>query len=315
MNRFEQAFRLLPDLVVITDAYWYIIDYNHEPPFAGFRKGKLLSRYMPDCTELPHDKYSFAGKVYQRSVSAVYEDQICVGYVAYLADITEKEQLVEMRRRKTAQMDEMIRKQKQANAELEDYARQVRELNDYEEQLRIARAIHDDAGHAVTQLNMISRMCLLLRGRDQKEYDRLLGEGIAICRNSARDMGQDGSRSLKEMLEDFRASSPFPIELVITGEEPDFAAELRKVIMGVCREAYHNTIAHSMADKLMVRVCMTAEELTVQIEDNGSFHGVLEKGFGLTVMEENVRASGGTLVLTAQEGRGFGVLAKWRARS
>ena len=33
MDVFEQAFRLLPDTVIITDVYWYILDFNHTAPF------------------------------------------------------------------------------------------------------------------------------------------------------------------------------------------------------------------------------------------------------------------------------------------
>ena len=315
MNRFKQIFRLLPDIVLITDAYWYILDYNRMPPFEGFRKGTLLSRYMPDCRHLPHDQYRCRDRVYQRSVSPVYEDQVIVGYVAYLADITEKEQLVQLRRRKSQELKELTGKQQQANRELEDYARQVEALGDYEEQLNIARVIHDDAGHAITELNTISRMCLQLRDSDPQQYDRLIEQGIAICRRALNGMSTDPDISLKQRLERFCASCPFPVELDIRGEEPPFAAGLRDVIMRICKEAYHNTTAHSMADKLMIQVQMTPGELTLYAIDNGRFQGPLEKGFGLTTMEESVRACGGEISFEAEEGSGFGILVKWRADS
>ena len=315
MNRLEQAFRLLPDVVVITDAYWYVLDYNRMPPFENFRKGKSLVRYMPDCKDLPHDQYRCADRIYQRSISPVYEDQICVGYVAYLADITEKEQLIKLRREKSEELKALTHKQQQANRKLEDYARQIKALSDYEEQKNIARAIHDDAGHAITELNTISRMCLQLRGSDPQQYKRLIEQGIAICRRALKGMSADPDASLEQKLERFRASCPFPVELEMTGEEPPFAAGLRDVIMRICKEAYHNTTAHSMADKLRIQVQMTPEEMILHITDNGHFHGPLEKGFGLTAMEEAVHLCGGTLSFETQEGSGFGILVKWRADS
>ena len=312
MEQFEQAFRLLPDTVIITDLYWYILDYNRPGPFEGLKKGRNLSRYMPDCREMPCGRYACHGRVYQRSTSRIYTDGIQGGYVVCLVDITEKEQLVEVRRQKSAELEAMTREQTQANAELEEYARQARTLTDYDEQLRIARAIHDGAGHAMTALNTISRMCLQLKDTDADKYAGLLDEGIAICQRAEHEGIERHFGSLREMLEMFQKTSPFPVCLSMTGEEPPFVAGLLDVIQGVCREAYHNTLSHSLADHLNMEVTMTEQTLTLRITDNGRFHGALEKGFGLRTMEENVRASGGQVHFEAEEGKGFGVVAEWR---
>ena len=311
MEELEQAYRLLPDTVIITDSYWYILDYNRPGPFEGLKKGRNLTRYMPDCRDRPGGVYACNGRVFQRSISDVRADGVQGGHVVYLVDITERERLVEQQRQRRAELDVLTKKQMHANAELEEYARQVRVLTDYEEQLRIARTIHDGAGHAITALNTISRMCLQLRDSDMEKYNRLIDEGIAICRCVEKGRVERRYDSLAEMLEAFRNTSPFPIRLRIAGEEPPFAAGLYDVILGVCREAYHNTLSHSLADRLTIEVQMTKGNLTLRITDNGHFHGILEKGFGLKTMEENVRNSGGQVYFEAEEGKGFGVVVKW----
>ena len=88
--------------------------------------------------------------------------------------------------------------------------------------------------------------------------------------------------------------------------------QLYPVIEEVCKEAYHNTLSHSMADRMMFEVSMDPGSLTIRISDNGSFHGTFEKGFGLSTMEENVRKSGGSISFDVQEGKGFGISAEWR---
>ena len=315
MDMFEQAFRTLPDTVIITDVYWYIIDFNREGPFGRLKKGRNLTNYMPDCQEQPRDRYACGGRVYKRSVSPVHEGGVPAGYVVYMADITEKERLTELRRKKNEELKELVRKQAQANAELEEYVRQAEALNDYGEQVRIARAIHDNDGHAITALNTISRMCLMLRSSDPAEFRRLIAEGTAICRRTAKEQDPSAGRTLPQLLEDFRSGRPFPVDLSVTGEEPAFAAPLHEVILRMCKEAYHNTLSHSMADRLAIEARMAPDRLTVRITDNGSFHGTLEKGFGLTAMEENVTASGGTLIFETEEGKGFGITAEWRKSS
>ena len=73
MDQFEQAFRTLPDTVIITDAYWYIIDFNRESPFGNLKKGRNLTNYMPDCKTQPRDRYAYGGRVFKRAVSPVSE--------------------------------------------------------------------------------------------------------------------------------------------------------------------------------------------------------------------------------------------------
>ena len=316
MDLFEKTFRLLPDTVIITDVYWYILDYNRTEPFEKIRKGASLKRYMADCRDIPAGRYEYGGKVYQRSTTPVYENGMHVGYVVYLADVTEKEKLVEQSLRKSAELEEMTREQAKANAELEEYVHQAEALCEYEEQVRIARSIHDDAGHVLTLLNTISQMCLQLRETDPAKYQSLLKEGLDICKDAEEKKQWDAHTcaSLRELLETIRDTSAFPIDLIIVGEEPEIAASLYSVIEKVCREAYHNTLSHSMADRMLIEAHMDPDLLTLRISDNGSFHGTFEKGFGLSTMEENVKRSGGTLSFDVKEGKGFGITAEWRAR-
>ena len=64
MEELEQAYRLLPDTVIITDSYWYILDYNRPGPFEGLKKGRNLTRYMPDCRDRPCGVYARHGRVF-----------------------------------------------------------------------------------------------------------------------------------------------------------------------------------------------------------------------------------------------------------
>ena len=41
MNDMRQAFLSLPDTVVITDVYWYILDFNRAAPFDKLKKGEI----------------------------------------------------------------------------------------------------------------------------------------------------------------------------------------------------------------------------------------------------------------------------------
>lgn len=315
MDTFEQAFRLLPDTVIITDIYWYVLDFNRATPFEGLRRGRNLKHFMPDCEGEPRDRYPYGDRVFQRTVSPVREGENVMGHVVSLVDITERERLTAARRQKSRELEALTRRLAQANEALMDYVRQAEALNDEQDKLRIARAIHDNDGHAITELNTLSRMCLELRGSDAAACDRLIDEGIALCRRSAQSDFGGQYDSLEALLRAFCDTVPIPVALAMRGEEPPFAAPLYDTIDKICREAVHNTLSHALADQITIEVDMGPEALRLRISDNGRFHGKLEKGFGLRTMEENVSSSGGEIAFETKEGEGFGIVATWRAES
>ena len=102
------------------------------------------------------------------------------------------------------------------------------------------------------------------------------------------------------------------MDISVSGEEPPFASGLYDVIYAVCKEAHHNTLSHSLADRQSITAEAAPDTLTLSVFDNGHFHGPFEKGFGLSAIEEKVRASGGTIRFHEAEGESFGVVARWR---
>jgi signal transduction histidine kinase len=313
MDFLRQAFLSLPDTVIITDVYWYVLDYNRNTLFPGLKQGDKLTRYMKDCTHTLSDEYALLGNIYQRTVTPVFDHDTHVGYTVYLADITERKRLIAQRQKKSAELKALIRRQAKANAQLEAFVRQAEILSNYSEQFRIARSIHDGAGHAITALHTISQMCLRLRHTDLTQYHSLLEEGIALCRRTTQHEEEPHYTSLRALLESFQQSSQFPIQLSVHGAEPGFVSPLYETVYLICKEAYHNTLAHSLAETLMIDAELTPTAFTLRVFDDGRFHGAFEKGFGLTAMEDSVLASGGTLSFCAEEGTGFGITAEWRS--
>lgn len=313
VNLFEAAFRGLPDTVVITDIYWYVLEFNHRGPLSSLRRGQNLKRLIPDCGDAPEGRLTAGERIYQRSTTPVRENGGHVGYVVYLADITREQQLLEQSRKRSEALKALTLAQQQANEELENYARETEALLGYVEQLRIARSIHDEAGHAMTELNMVSQMCLQLKERDPEQAGALIREGIGLCEAALRGREAGDVASLTELLQRFQSEKPFPVELVILGEtEPAFAAALYGLIRDICEEAYSNTVSHSLADRMRVHLHMEPDALRLHVTDNGRFSGGLSKGFGLQTMEKRVAASGGSVAFETKQGQGFGILAEWR---
>lgn len=308
----KEMFQNMPDIGIITDAYGYILDYNMSASVLNMKKGRRLIRYIPDCFSKDTAQVSFGGRVYRKSVSAIMDREAVNGYTVSLVDVTEITSLIEEREEKRKELlglvDELIKR----NVELEKLAFQAKELTDYSEQLAIARKIHDDEGHAITAIHTICEMCLKLKDSDIEEYEKLLQEGIDICKNALSGSNEVKYQSLNEMFDGFVRLSQFPVEVSVEGVEPEFIKDIYEHVGRICKEAYHNTLSHSLADRLSIRVKMEYDSFTLKIQDNGSFRGRFEKGFGLTSMEDYVKASGGTLEFITREGEGFGIIATWR---
>ena len=302
---------VLPDTVIITDMYGYILEFNKVGPFPDIKKGRRVTRYLKSPLEEIKDDYHIGERVYQRTVSRVTEKGRHLGYIIILTDITEKMALLEQNRIKNRELRETAQKLAQTNEELAAFARQVRELSDYTAQLRIARSIHDDLGHDITAIHAISQMCLKLRDENPQEYKALIGQGLDICRRAFEGLPRRRFSTVEELLEAFRRESQFPVEISVSGGQPAFAEKRLGLIYDICKEACHNTMEHSLAEKMTVDVKMDENSLTLCITDDGCFHGSFEKGFGLMTMEENVVMSGGSIDFCAIPGQGFNITAAW----
>jgi len=312
MKNMRRLFAGIPDTVFITDPYGYLLERNRTDPFPALRRGEKLGAYLPDCFAAPEGELQTNGRSFRRQTTPIRQGGALVGYTVLLTEITEEVRVTEARREKTRALRQLLDRLTQSNAELERYALEVKELADYAEQLRIARVIHDDAGHAITELHAICQMCLTLKDSDPARAHALLETGLRICREAMTDGGARQYDSLAALLAAFARVRPFPVEITLEGDEPSFLADKYPLIEAICREAYHNTLDHSLADRLFIRMALREDEAVLHLEDNGCFRGPLESGFGLRMMKENVEASGGEITFEAEEGRGFGITVRWR---
>ncbi len=312
MKTTRMLFDSIPDTVVITDTYGYILDFNRNTPFDHLKKGKKLTSFLPDCFDGGEGEFRIADKVFRRYTAKLDNGKNDTGYTVRLSDITEESRLDGQLRNRSRELAELESKLSESNAKLTEFVMRVKELSDYSEQLRIARVIHDDYGHALTELFVICQMCLTLKDTDPEKCRQLLHEGAKICRRATEEKRQTEFGSLKELLYDFAGKNAFPTEVTVEGDEPPFIKDKYGLIGMICKEAYHNTLAHSLAERFYIKAEADEEQVTLTLTDDGAFHGTFEKGFGLSAMENAVNASDGTADFITKEGKGFTVRITWR---
>jgi signal transduction histidine kinase len=88
------------------------------------------------------------------------------------------------------------------------------------------------------------------------------------------------------------------------GDEPDLPAATRDALVLISREALHNVVRHSGADRVDIELETDAQSVVLVITDNGrGFDPARQRPghFGLQSMRERAAAVEGVLVLTSVE--------------
>lgn len=310
MNNYKTIFDSFPSPFFILDSFGYILKYNKRVGFKGIKKGKKLTDLIPDCLQNKEGKFVYNNTIFKRITKEIYDDELLINYAVVLIDITEKESINNRKQEKQKELQVLANSLRESNQELENLLEEIKSLSDYAEQIRLARVIHDNYGHAITDLFMISNMCLESKNKNPKAYRQLIIEGEKII-DKILSPDQFEAGSLKELLTSLSKISEFPIVITIIGEEPDFIKTQYKLIKKICKEAYHNTLDHSLGNQMFINLTMNEKDVLLEIYDDGKWHGEFEKGFGLASMEDNVVASKGKIDFVHQEGQGFKIIGKW----
>ncbi len=314
MDKTRTLFLNIPDIVLITDAYGYILDFNRKGPFEIIKKGRKITEVYSD---FPSEAKGIEckDKIYKPQVSSTLRAGKIAGYTVIFTDITEKESISKEIQKRNDELDLLTVNLREGNEKLEILAAKIKEISAYEEQLRIARSIHDDSGHAITEIHAICQMCLKLKNSDINQYHEMIAEGMKLCEHALNKKNASEYISISDITDRMVRTSQFPIKCSIEGEEPSFAKDLYPIIARILTEAYHNTLDHSLADVLYINFVMSHDKIILKIQDNGKFRGPFEKGFGLLSMEGYVAHSGGRVKFLAKDGEGFEIVASWEVEN
>jgi signal transduction histidine kinase len=173
-----------------------------------------------------------------------------------------------------------------------------------EERARIARDLHDDLGSSLTEISMLAET-----GRDQppaaedsrNRFDRILGRAHTLVRTLdeivwAVDPRKDTLPALVHYLAGFAeeyVSAAGLACMVGTPEaipEESFTAKERHQLFLAVKEALHNSVRHSHANKIIFYIGIAENKLNITITDDGcGFNPSLTaEGNGLTNLHERL---------------------------
>jgi NarL family two-component system sensor histidine kinase LiaS len=202
------------------------------------------------------------------------------------------------------------------NAEL---AQRVRFSAVTEERQRLARELHDAVSQ---QLFAISMTATALGRTMDKDFDKarrqvaLIEEMASVAQSEMRALllhlrpvhleGKRLPQGLEDLIMELKAK--VPIEIV---HEIDDEIELNKGIedhlFRIVQEALSNTMRHSRADKMEIKLQHRTDYVRLYIRDNGigfDMDSKKQASYGLITMRERVSEIGGAMELVSAPGKG-----------
>jgi signal transduction histidine kinase len=202
-----------------------------------------------------------------------------------------------------------------------------------EEQLRVARDLHDVIGHNISLINVQASMGLDLIDSQPEQARAALSaiksaskEALEELRTMLTTLRQDdaaprsptpGLDRLPELIELTRAAG-LSVEVEVTGKPPQLPAAVQLAAYRIIQESLTNVARHAGRARVTVRVTYDDTNMQVEIDDDGKVPSgggsARGTGSGITGMRERAAALGGDLSAGFRHGGGFRVSARLPVR-
>jgi signal transduction histidine kinase len=197
-----------------------------------------------------------------------------------------------------------------------------------EEQLRIARELHDVVGHHLSLISVQAATALHLLDEQPEQArpalaaikdassDALAGlrAVLAMLRGEqpATHVPDPGLANLQRLIEHTRAAG-LTVNLSVEGEPRPVSREVDLAAIRILQETLTNVVRHARATRANVRVVHGPRQLVLEVDDDGGLpqgSKPTTNARGLAGMRERVTALAGHLETGPRPSRGFRVRAR-----
>ncbi len=233
--------------------------------------------------------------------------------------------------RKNRELDEAVTEQNRSNEKLrEAYAQlnssneklreaysRLREVTALEERQRIAKDIHDTAGHSITTVVMQTEAAKLAIDSDPQDAKRKIAAANLQAKNALEELresvhllsGESEKLTLKEMLLNIVYDSTDGTGIVIRCDIADIEVcdAKRRFLCNTLKEGISNGLRHGGATAFYFELKEEDDRIEFLLSDNGKGMELsqLKEGFGLTGMHARAASLGGTVWFETEEDEGF----------
>ena len=216
-------------------------------------------------------------------------------------------------RLRRAQMAELEQRARRSEQEAE----RERQLAAAQERTRIARELHDSAGHAINVILVQASAARLLRERDPAGSRRAIATVEEVARSTIGEIDRlvralregdepelptAGPAALEELVERYRTAG-LAVTMDLRGEPRTLPPSVARAVYRILQEALTNAARHG-GGSAEVAVCFQPRQVEIMVTNpmasNGS--GAGPGGHGIVGMRARVTVLGGRLEVGARQG-------------
>ncbi len=182
-----------------------------------------------------------------------------------------------------------------------------------EDRRRIARELHDGAGQALTAARL-QLAALAAAASDKAAIAAVIGfldEAMEEIRRSTTALSPPAlaeyglRRAVERYCTSFSAASKLKVTCDLPASLPDLPADVEIASYRIIQEAVCNAVRHSGACAVCVQIAVSAEELRVEVSDDGAgLNSNRDSGFGLDSIRQRAKLLEGAVELGDRPGTG-----------
>lgn len=217
--------------------------------------------------------------------------------------------------RNNIKLTKALKEADESKKELEEAYTQLSETAVFKERNRIARDIHDNAGHSMTAVIMQTEAAKLLMDTNPEEAKNKIIAANIQAKNALEQMresvhllaGRSEALSLKEEISEIIAQTIDGTDVKIRFDIADLnlSGDRRRFICNSLKECLSNGMRHGGAGAFYVELAEADGKVVLTVSDNGG--GLPEdfkEGYGLKGIREKAAAFGGGIVYESESGDG-----------
>lgn len=244
-------------------------------------------------------------------VSSAFNDLIIIVFHFLILNLTL--QIYRKNREITKAYEELH----ESNEKLSGAYRELQEVTALEERQRIAKDIHDTAGHSITTVIMQTEAAKLVLDTQPQEAKRRIAAANLQAKHALEELresvhllsGYSQQLTLKEELESIihDSSDGTDISFRYEIEEMTVCDAKRRFLCNSLKEGISNGLRHGDATAFWFELKAEEKHIRFLLSDNGkgSELSELREGFGLSGMHSRAESLGGEAWFHAEKDEGF----------
>ncbi len=222
------------------------------------------------------------------------------------------------------ELGQMTRRFNTMAGQLQNLIETRQQLATLEERNRLARDLHDSVKQQIFAISMQIGAIKVLLGRDTTAAKKRLDETEILVREAQQELttlikelrpaaldGKGLTEALRDSMNQWMQQTGIIAKLQVEGQQT-LPYVVEEALFRVAQEALSNVSRHSHATLVYLNLAVSADIVTLSIEDNGKGFDSTQpdaQGIGLHSMQERMQALGGDVRLESSPGKGTKVIA------